>query len=200
MTRTLSPAHPRVGGENVFEVSDGHAHRGSSPRGRGKRANCLTCTAILGLIPAWAGKTIGATVTAGGSEAHPRVGGENAGPDPRLWHWWGSSPRGRGKRCSGALRSTRPRLIPAWAGKTQYLSTRLACEWAHPRVGGENVRPAARGVAYDGSSPRGRGKLWAWLTQRARRGLIPAWAGKTWARTGSVRPRPAHPRVGGENS
>ena len=32
----LSPAHPRVGGENAFQAAKKVAARGSSPRGRGK--------------------------------------------------------------------------------------------------------------------------------------------------------------------
>ena len=51
--------------------------------------------------------------------------------------------------------------------------------WAHHRSRGENVRPAARGVAYDGSSPLTRGKHGLWRSCRFGLGLIPAHAGKT---------------------
>ena len=50
-----------------------------------------------------------------------------------------------------------------------------------------------------GSSPRGRGKLGAALSDLISSGLIPARAGKTpgrWARASLAR---AHPRAGGEN-
>ena len=70
-------------------------------------------------------------------------------------------------------------LIPAWAGKTRPPPTRAPARPAHPRVGGENLLGAAVIVDWDGSSPRGRGKLdgmWAGIKSA---GLIPAWAGKT---------------------
>ena len=92
---------------------------------------------------------------------------------------------------------------------------------AHPRVCGENVgilasyhRPLWLIPAYAGktsatvaispsdagSSPRMRGKPQPAVNQRWRGGLIPAYAGKTWPRTGRPRGVSAHPRVCGENS
>ena len=50
-----------------------------------------------------------------------------------------------------------------------------------------------------GSSPRGRGKHVFEEGQRARRRLIPAWAGKTEDFYSESERRRAHPRVGGEN-
>ena len=51
------PAHPRVGGENVGTLRGGAAAAGSSPRGRGKPFFVISQFNIIGLIPAWAGKT-----------------------------------------------------------------------------------------------------------------------------------------------
>ena len=113
-----SPAHPRVGGENVVAGLRYVGRRGSSPRGRGKPSSALRCRRRSRLIPAWAGKTACRGARGRGRRAHPRVGGEN-----RYLHVldnaeYGSSPRGRGK----PDRSDRGRywrgLIPAWAGKT----------------------------------------------------------------------------------
>ena len=53
----LTPAHPRVGGENRVGPGVGRGNHGSSPRGRGKRRHRQTVNAADGLIPAWAGKT-----------------------------------------------------------------------------------------------------------------------------------------------
>ena len=50
-----------------------------------------------------------------------------------------------------------------------------------------------------GSSPRGRGKLRARGVGHGRRGLIPAWAGKTRVVRSGDSSAGAHPRVGGEN-
>ena len=114
------------------------------------------------------------------SPAHPRVGGENDWTDPKAPLMPGSSPRGRGKQPLDLMRYLIRRLIPAWAGKT------LADNWevleaeAHPRVGGENLSEDDSGFWRLGSSPRGRGKPRARAARCSRRGLIPAWAGKTW--------------------
>ena len=94
---------------------------------------------VLGLIPAWAGKTgvVAVMVTAG--RAHPRVGGEN---EDDLVHGndvAGSSPRGRGKRRGGPPGRNKGGLIPAWAGKTATCPYSESRGWAHPRVGGENA-------------------------------------------------------------
>ena len=51
----------------------------------------------------------------------------------------------------------------------------------------------------EGSSPRGRGKLWGRAEEPHLRGLIPAWAGKTYMREYQETYKRAHPRVGGEN-
>ena len=59
------------------------------------------------------------------------------------------------------------------------------------------------GVSYrrvPGSSPRGRGKRRTHEPPRRRRGLIPAWAGKTGRACGRASRPWAHPRVGGENT
>ena len=70
---------------------------------------------------------------------------------------------------------------------------------AHPRVGGENAKGAGNALLGAGSSPRGRGKLGPLPDAHHGRGLIPAWAGKTVSAGKTQCPKPAHPRVGGEN-
>ena len=172
---------------------------GSSPRGRGKPRLFGRRGPLHGLIPAWAGKTSPADSPSICVPAHPRVGGENAyilNPD-RLRG--GSSPRGRGKPALRRAWALRIGLIPAWAGKTPALAAKSPKCAAHPRVGGENPW-TARSVSWvHGSSPRGRGKPFSFLFTTATRGLIPAWAGKTWIFALAKYPPKAHPRVGGEN-
>ena len=90
-------AHPRVGGENLRTKDRPANHRGSSPRGRGKRRKNQFSLPSPGLIPAWAGKTTGRLVRRLGGQAHPRVGGENSFADGFDGSSVGSSPRGRGK-------------------------------------------------------------------------------------------------------
>ena len=55
-------AHPRVGGENHGNSVTRVRRPGSSPRGRGKPDQRLQDLDPRGLIPAWAGKTVSATL------------------------------------------------------------------------------------------------------------------------------------------
>ena len=96
-----SRAHPRAGGEN-------HAVGGQR-------------VGHTGLIPARAGKTPGPRCTCRPHAAHPRAGGENIVGWFGRGRFWGSSPRGRGKRRAVPVRSLHVGLIPARAGKTNFL-------------------------------------------------------------------------------
>ena len=173
---------------------------GSSPRGRGKLFTKVPVPAIMGLIPAWAGKTDWRTFESMRRRAHPRVGGENLSR-PRGWGKSpGSSPRGRGKPHGARSGIPRDGLIPAWAGKTSSSASPRPPSRAHPRVGGENGNGPTAGNPMYGSSPRGRGKLILPCELRYMFGLIPAWAGKTWSSQLELSKPSAHPRVGGENA
>ena len=112
-------AHPRSRGENVFEVSDGHAHGGSSPLTRGKPTQRKSSCSRARLIPAHAGKTTLSRTRNLMTEAHPRSRGENEAALAQVGIGCGSSPLTRGKRLFPALESIWTRLIPAHAGKTQ---------------------------------------------------------------------------------
>ena len=194
------PAHPRAGGENEENGQNAVWFYGSSPRGRGKHEAWAFDAEAGRLIPARAGKTRCSSMGRMCRTAHPRAGGENLASPLTARLKFGSSPRGRGKLGPDRSLQTRVRLIPARAGKTGWPSARPGASPAHPRAGGENVRPAARGVAYDGSSPRGRGKPLGLLVQADHDRLIPARAGKT-RRSGCPQLlRAAHPRTGGENT
>ena len=151
-------AHPRVGGENWSGVDAAEAPQGSSPRGRGKPGREHHQLVQAGLIPAWAGKTAKLLRPLIPFPAHPRVGGENTLDNLHTRGIHGSSPRGRGKRSGPAMRQKRPRLIPAWAGKTWFFLPYSPRVKAHPRVGGENLEGKQRPAITAGSSPRGRGK------------------------------------------
>ena len=179
MTRGVTTAHPRVGGENTYFEAMFATQAGSSPRGRGKLGDLPALRDELGLIPAWAGKTIKLSDSASSSAAHPRVGGENQSPNGTPQSASGSSPRGRGKRRRVPASCARQRLIPAWAGKTWPVSADLAPHSAHPRVGGENTDSVMAWFLTLGSSPRGRGKREQAAGPVVGVGLIPAWAGKT---------------------
>ncbi len=173
------PAHPRAGGENELMVSKARSLWGSSPRGRGKREMLAEVPGELRLIPARAGKTKKISCHIMKSEAHPRAGGENLASEYATASFVGSSPRGRGKLQVPRARPSRPRLIPARAGKTLSLLGGVVSRAAHPRAGGENSTSAPHTCIRVGSSPRGRGKRQLASRGWARTGLIPARAGKT---------------------
>ena len=172
---------------------------GSSPLTRGKPFDGHKLAARVGLIPAHAGKTSRTSVSPAAPRAHPRSRGENRRrlglPTSRA----GSSPLTRGKLRLRRSFSARPGLIPAHAGKTQEEGASVAAPRAHPRSRGENWCFNHAGETMPGSSPLTRGKQAALETVGARRGLIPAHAGKTSKSGASVRPRRAHPRSRGEN-
>ena len=140
-SRSPSPpgAHPRSRGENGLRRPPRRCGRGSSPLTRGKRSGVLTLRCGPGLIPAHAGKTFTFERTSAGETAHPRSRGENQVQLILDDGVQGSSPLTRGKLVSVLAARDDAGLIPAHAGKTQHLSTQVACEWAHPRSRGENT-------------------------------------------------------------
>ena len=85
---------------------------------RGKRAFCALGQGRAGLIPAYAGKTLGPSSAARWLSAHPRVCGENRMNVLGGVSVLGSSPRMRGKLRLGLPVVAMNRLIPAYAGKT----------------------------------------------------------------------------------
>ena len=193
-------AHPRSRGENRARRARSARENGSSPLTRGKLGLGGVPAQLSRLIPAHAGKTIGATVTAGGSEAHPRSRGENTCSARPLDPCGGSSPLTRGKHHLSAREISRDGLIPAHAGKTMEDQAHRAESAAHPRSRGENCRDSWSRSSLRGSSPLTRGKQRGlrWCPSLPR--LIPAHAGKTTILLTWVQGPAAHPRSRGENS
>ena len=91
----------------------------------------------------------------------------------------GSSPRMRGARADGPVRSGRGRIIPADAGSTEHDSD-CANAWRdHPRGCGEHSWPVLVSMVAPGSSPRMRGALFLAELRITGRRIIPADAGST---------------------
>ena len=110
--------HPRVCGEHmrcgVVEVRD----VGSSPRMRGTPCDCLPQAGGLGIIPAYAGNTMGFDSVACQEQDHPRVCGEHSAASCICSSSSGSSPRMRGTRRNAVRSSDSTGIIPAYAGNT----------------------------------------------------------------------------------
>ena len=175
----LARAHPRSRGENSEHNQQPHTERGSSPLTRGKLITKTLLRARFRLIPAHAGKTPLANDTHIRKWAHPRSRGENARVRRFTVCQSGSSPLTRGKPSNTLKTLSRPRLIPAHAGKTPTCDAVHTLSGAHPRSRGENCCASHCLRVGEGSSPLTRGKLRI-LVGRARiERLIPAHAGKT---------------------
>ena len=111
----------------------------------------------------------------------------------------GSPPRVRGKLKSARASSRVPRITPACAGKTLFLSFQHFVNQDHPRVCGENVCLACALLFATGSPPRVRGKLFIMSIISTRRRITPACAGKTLRPSCLSSAMEDHPRVCGEN-
>ena len=74
--RATKQDHPRVGGEKKLLISRNGQPTGSPPRGRGKAFLFSVYSYIIGITPAWAGKSFFACSIFFFPEDHPRVGGE----------------------------------------------------------------------------------------------------------------------------
>ena len=192
-------AHPRSRGENEIIMTDTIKPTGSSPLTRGKRSVEPLLHERGGLIPAHAGKTLGAAPGRGGAWAHPRSRGENFSSSAGAAGAAGSSPLTRGKLHDPGQEGHRPGLIPAHAGKTCHCPAIRPCSWAHPRSRGENRLPVGRPGRLEGSSPLTRGKHVQEIELAPVLGLIPAHAGKTPSSRPLASSRRAHPRSRGEN-
>ena len=70
--------HPRMGGEKPLRFGTLTRNRGSPPHGRGKGAVIVTTQGVIGITPAWAGKSLSVTAVPPADEDHPRMGGEKS--------------------------------------------------------------------------------------------------------------------------
>ena len=92
------------------------------------------------------------------------------------------------------------RIIPAYAGNTQYSLYCCAFAWDHPRACGEHRAGEGTQQERQGSSPRMRGTLQQAGAYRGLRGIIPAYAGNTSASRCVPWSTWDHPRVCGEHA
>ena len=197
--QTTHTAHPRSRGENEYGFAVADKDSGSSPLTRGKLGVVGVRGPVVGLIPAHAGKTKARVNTPQAQAAHPRSRGENASGLKICMTSRGSSPLTRGKLSNGLRSPSRPRLIPAHAGKTRGSVISRASTPAHPRSRGENAVFGLAFGLFPGSSPLTRGKRNHYRPTLRDRRLIPAHAGKTAPPSGARVSEPAHPRSRGEN-
>ena len=181
-------------------MTDNPVVQGSSPPVRGARAGHCCRRHCRGLIPARAGSTLRALLTAWCSGAHPRPCGEHFVSASKTGLMPGSSPPVRGAPSLFPPTSEPYGLIPARAGSTISTKEAAMVTRAHPRPCGEHTATVSRPCPVSGSSPPVRGARNRTEQRTAGAGLIPARAGSTcgWC---LWRGRPeAHPRPCGEHT
>ena len=191
--------HPRVCGEHNKYVPCSGMITGSSPRMRGTPPRVVTVGSREGIIPAYAGNTVGCACCVEIQLDHPRVCGEHTVARIERIVKPGSSPRMRGTHFHGVNAFLRGGIIPAYAGNTWPQTTMFRRDGDHPRVCGEHMAANHHVSSRWGSSPRMRGTLSKSSGIISLQGIIPAYAGNT--STNSHHPCDAwdHPRVCGEH-
>ena len=117
----ISRDHPRVCGEKSAYMREAWRQQGSPPRMRGKEHNPVTYIHLLGITPAYAGKSLLNVDGAFCLEDHPRVCGEKLYFFALAWLPAGSPPRMRGKAAIFRAVCVPMGITPAYAGKSNGL-------------------------------------------------------------------------------
>ena len=112
--------HPRVCGEKKITGDGAECHVGSPPRVRGKVLSRRSRLLKRRITPACAGKRKFAYLKTARIWDHPRVCGEKLNIVSKLYHFFGSPPRVRGKESSAYKKTLASRITPACAGKSYY--------------------------------------------------------------------------------
>ena len=130
--------HPRLCGEKRFAPASSSLVRGSPPPMRGKVVRVQRCQQVIGITPAYAGKSLQLASTRSACRDHPRLCGEKG-----LW---------QPQNCYFI------RITPAYAGKRSTGFAFPGSKRDHPRLCGEKIGIGCRSVKVIGSPPPMRGK------------------------------------------
>ena len=162
--------HPRVCGEKRQGNMNKEVKVGSPPRMRGKASHHEVCVLVLGITPAYAGKSSTATLAAHSTGDHPRVCGEKSANPKVRDTMEGASPRMRGKVFffTGASFCAIFFLEPSG----NLLLEPSGSSWVPP--------DGSIFVFAIGLPPRVRGKAITFREQDSADGITPAYAGKRW--------------------
>ena len=149
--------HPRVCGEHPSRIFCELSVSGSSPRMRGTHVLFAVDSLDCGIIPAYAGNTMGAIRCRPLPWDHPRVCGEHAIGSVISTRQRGSSPRMRGTPFFTEGMNAPWGIIPAYAGNTVNNRHTACTHRDHPRVCGKHCIADFVASMTRGSSPRMRG-------------------------------------------
>ena len=104
----------------------------------------------------------------------------------------------RGKAPQGLPHGADFRITPAYAGKSLTAVLLIHGGRDHPRLCGEKAYKATQDDFDKGSPPPMRGKVLGASVHSRRKGITPAYAGKSLTGTVLTRPPRDHPRLCGE--
>ena len=154
---------------------------------------------LCGPIPANTGETVERKRAANLPRAYPREHGGNASRIGRITPSGGLSPRTRGKPIITRAGHAQRGPIPANTGETCRTMGRSRAARAYPREHGGNWRGPRSGLAWEGLSPRTRGKRPRIARREIVFGPIPANTGETLPIYQSCVAYRAYPREHGGN-
>ena len=189
--------HPRLRGVDRRRSGSRHGCAGSSPLTRGRLELQPIHARRARIIPAYAGSTLTIVHAPDVTWDHPRLRGVDLPKSAIARSSNGSSPLTRGRLRSSSDIGARPRIIPAYAGSTQWWSRCESFQWDHPRLRGVDQHPTKAVWSFDGSSPLTRGRLTLVPNPPDVSRIIPAYAGSTTQTKGKPCSNMDHPRLRG---
>ena len=152
---------------------------GSPPRMREIPGIISVRALLLGITPAYAGKTHAQSSYLSGSQDHPRVCGKDSAAYNQRMYQMGSPPRMRERHFKAILPFYDSGITPAYAGKTRTTVAILTLTRDHPRVCGKDSHTNAPLCVFAGSPPRMRERRRINFQHINLHRITPAYAGKT---------------------
>ena len=137
--RTSSRDHPRMRGEDDYELIAVTGTYGSPPHARGRHLLNAMVYGFRRITPACAGKTDRASSNGSPTSDHPRMRGEDSDVRSSAVTWTGSPPHARGRHDRDRRDTRTPRITPACAGKTRRSRLGGGKTPDHPRMRGEDL-------------------------------------------------------------
>ena len=151
------------------------------------------------ITPAYAGKTTVSKEMELVRLDHPRVCGKDFKNQKGGKEMKGSPPRMRERQLTKEVCRLRPRITPAYAGKTPAIRVLTQQTKDHPRVCGKDSYQNLADLWATGSPPRMRERPVETIIIIAATRITPAYAGKTGIRLLLGRCDRDHPRVCGKD-
>ena len=129
--------HPRLCGEKLSVKDSTVPLLGSPPPMRGKDSQTSTALLLIGITPAYAGKSSRYRLISISSRDHPRLCGEKFPCPSASGFRFGSPPPMRGKVSSTTPKEKSIGITPAYAGKSERKMKNESYTEDHPRLCGE---------------------------------------------------------------